>query len=287
MISEFDRTVAAEELLEEVMFIANTSRMRREVPEVRQLLGYMEQVGLVVYVPSARRANPEKNDGFDNIFNLLPNCNRPIEKCLTFYPMHTDDTGIDEWCNFVTQMVDCASFGPSNNMITVNISTKEGLRELACAFLHELGHAYLAYLQGRIFKPASRRIDEERHLEEVEIWTREYKMILALSNRRYISAVKNLAYDIWQWWSGKKSPVDWRGKGTVLNECFGRPNSAKNAARRDTLISICCHLMAADTYLPESKRLRQKIEVIKQITGLDYREQDALLRQFDPFAYWS
>lgn len=260
MIEDSARVEAAENLLREVGCIARNPVVVSSVPEIGLLLTFLREVGLVILVPERDGAvfgRSSKYPYFSSFFK-----EQPDNASILLYPMFLQDASISKVCEYYTQAVGYASYGPVSNCIAVNMDSKETLRMLACSFLHELGHAQAAHCEGRIGQPQTRS-EEERLYEETAVWTLEYKLMLALGGPKYLNAVGDLVRSICEYWQGQTTDVLLEGRGRALDCCFGVSPSPNAEQERDKTFFAYCQLMAADIFFPEGSRIAAKVEMMK------------------------
>lgn len=268
MITDSKRFIAAEKLLQEVDCIARSHVVVSSVPEIGMLLAFLKEVGMEVSVPEEEWAIFGKDPRYPHFSSFSKE--EPDNASILLYPMFLSDTRIDKVCEYYTKRVQYAGYGPVQNSIVVNMDSQETLRMLACAFLHELGHAQAAHCEGRTLKECPRS-DAQRLYEETAVWTMEYKLMIALGGPEYFSAVTDLVNAICQWWQGTRASVLWEGKGKALDYCLGASPSPDAGKERDTTFLAYCQLMAADVFFSQGERIAAKIEIMKTAAAIRTR----------------
>lgn len=276
MIVDSKRFAAAEKLLQEVDCIARNPAVVSSLPQIGLLLAFLKEIGMEVSVPEEEWAIFGKDPRYPHFSSFSKE--KPDKASILFYPMFLSDARIDRVCEYYTKAVQYASYGPIHNCIIVNMDGQETLRMLACAFLHELGHAQAAHCEGRIFKECPRS-DEQRLHEETAVWTMEYKLMIALGGHEYLAFVADFVKEICRCWQGLRPDIPWERKGRALDCCLGASPSPDAGKERDVTFLGYCQLMAADVFFPEGKRIAAKIEIMKGAIGR-YQQGRALLESF-------
>ncbi len=238
-----------------------------KIPEVVERCQYLEDAGIDVIAPELQ--------GNELLWQTIDSMegNYPV----LVYPLFKEDANLGEiTAYYVRDRANGSGYACGSNTILINMF-HETHRFLAGEFLHELGHAFRAFKEQRVDKRASRTL-EERLSEEVDMWTVDYKIMLALGGSNYQKAAKSMAFEINRCWKGKCSDPTRHGMGSALKYCFGPPLRGESTFKRDTLYATLCALMAADYYLPSAEAKTMK----RQIVGKDYlpayTREDRVLR---------
>ena len=277
MITEDDRLDAADKLFNELYQIGNNHGVAKHVPEIIKRLTLLEREGMSVTYPSGENTEDDFiviEDYFEAVDNNADKSSRVM-----FYPMFSEDAKFGQASNYYVQSLFYAAYGGKSNSIIMNMSCKETLRFLACCFIHELGHAQAAKREGRLFKENSRSIDE-RIREEINMWTIDYKLMLALGGRNYQKAVKKMAFEIIQWWLQKRDRPDHQGTGIALNYCFGNLSDANSNNERDITFFTYCSFMAADYHFNKEGAEEAKFQMIQRDLIMKYNIESDLLSIF-------
>ncbi|MBI1866287.1 MAG: hypothetical protein HY005_02680 [Candidatus Staskawiczbacteria bacterium] len=281
MITEGDRLDVADKLLDELCKIANNPKINKHFPKIIERFMLLEKEGMSVTYPSCE--NTENKDNWvliEDYFKAVDN-NADKSSQIMFYPMFPEDAQYSQLANYYVQRVSCSAYGCESNTITINMSClkEETPRFLAHNFIHELGHAQIAKKEGRLFKKASRS-QNERFQEEINMWTIDYKLILALGGKNYRNASKKMAFEINQWWRRERECPGHGGMGIALKHYFGNLQDRDFDNEIDITFFIYCCLMAADYYLDREKSKEKKLQIIQEIHTRQYDTEKNLMSIF-------
>ncbi|MDO8486184.1 MAG: hypothetical protein Q7S77_00595 [Candidatus Staskawiczbacteria bacterium] len=279
MITEDDRLDAADELFEELYQIVNNSMVRKHVPEIIERFMLLEKENMSVTYPNGENTE-DTNDWIfiKDYFEIVGN-NADKSSQIMFYPMFPEDARFGQTANYYVQRVQgAAAYGCESNKIIINMSwlKKETPRFLACCFIHELGHAQTAKKEGRLFKK-SLRSQSERLREEIDMWTVDYKLMIALGGNSYRKASETMAFEINQWWQQKRGRPDHQGTGIALKYCWGSLSDADSNNERDLDFFYFCSLMAADLYFSKEGAKEIKLAILQKNIFTQYDIEENLM----------
>ena len=289
MISDETRFEAAEQIIDEVVKIAGNSAVQANVPEVEQRLAFLKKNRMVVLVPPENCIHENWGAKHNAISGFLPRFYRfslflhrlfpgKEPQNMGFCPLFSDDASINASVKYHFLATKIASYGAESNSVYINMSCGETLRTFACAFIHELGHAKLAYDNGRVWGKVDAQKEERQLREELEMWSVDARLILALGGPKYQFFVKCLAQEMICAWSQGMSFLCLPGIGTALDDCLGLPTTDAARLNRDGSLQMYCALSAADL-LPDGCRMEQKLSIIRQAHESAYREKEALIQE--------
>lgn len=273
MVNFIEREQAARRLLDEVEAVVSEPRVRSQVPEIVERVDRLRRTGMITVSPTVETNNPP-----GAVFKILSD--RPFRPwltqnvCLKFYPTYQADAQLGKGTAYFVERSGFAGYRPQPHMIQANMETKETLRFLACAFLHELGHAQAAEDEGRSFKKSTRSI-EERLIEEVRIWTTEYKLMVALGGKEFAEAISFAAIDLMDALR-RQETVSFEGWGTPLTACVGPPPTEAAMGHRDYSFGIYCQYFMADNYLATAAAERHKFRVQEADYASSYAKEGTL-----------
>ncbi len=269
MITEDNRFDAVDKLFDGLDQIANNSNVEKQVPEVMERLMGLKKEGLLITYPTKKSKytinsfvirdylETDSDADSDNVDN---------NSQIILYPMFPEDAQYGKLARHYTKRVSYASYGCRSNTITINMSfsSKETPRFLAHLFIHELGHAEAAKKEGRLFSK-SLKPPNERLREETDMWTVDYRLMLAIGGSDYREAAKKMAVEIHQWCCKNRKCPDYRGRGIALKHCFGDLSDIDSNKERDRTFFYYCYLMFVDYCFDREKAKEIKLQIIQEI----------------------
>lgn len=280
MITQEQRRSAAMQLLDETEAIALHSRVRSQVPEIAERAERIRARGMIVVSPVAEVA--DSSGAYFEILTQWKSSGNSGKEVLKFYPCFPEDTQLGKGTAYFTGMISGGGYRCQPHMIQMNMQAEETPRFMACAFLHELGHAYAAEDEGRTLQNNTRSL-EERLAEEVRMWTADYKLMIALGGQAFAEAISFKAMDLVEAWDKQTtSSFSFEGQGTSLMACWGPPPTARSVQNRDYSFGIYCQFFAADNYLDTAMAQRQKILVLQSSYEGGYAKEGAFAALFPP-----
>jgi len=267
MVSESERFAATNELFNEIFKIVNNRRFPNYIPELNERLTYLENICISLTYPVSENTEDTRYSDFVVINDYFRATDGTTDENsqLNFYPMFPEDAQLCRSANYYVQRVPCSAYGNETNSIIVNMACFNGNpRFLAHCFIHELGHAFAAKKEGRLFKKILRS-QEERLEEDTKMWTVDYKIMLAIAGKNYRKAAGKMAEEINQWWKNKNKLPDCQGKGTFLRNYFGECQNTDLIDESDLTFFLYCALMAADYSLNQEAGLATKLRILRPI----------------------
>ena len=267
MISIEQRLSAVEELLKAVVNIAASPAIR-QFPQITRLMNFLGDVGISVAVSPEQQYGVNLGKKFKTLKRFSPSKTANPEKSLAIYPLFSEDAAEHLECKYYLERVKYLSYGPKSNMILMNMQAPETILMKAYCFLHELGHAFSAYAQGRaLLHMADFRSADDRIAEEVDIWTLEYKLLMATGGPKYCESANEMARFALLWAQGLMGNICTEGCGAALEYCWGPCPCKEAKIARDASFAGYCTLLAADKYFPEPQANILKFDFIRKAYG--------------------
>lgn len=155
------------------------------------------------------------------------------------------------------------------HMIALNMELGETLAFMASVFIHELGHGLAAKKASRAMTDRLEPM-EYRTIEEAEIRTFDYHLMLMLGGPAYRLLAEEMAFKIMRYCTGqqKKMPL-LEGTGIALDHCWGSVSGMELKTGRDNLFRLFCELMAIDRYAPPCSVQKLKCRKVAPFTEVE------------------
>lgn len=282
MINRECRLLAVDSLLESVDKII--SPLDEKVhPELEQRVRWFFDKGMVIVAPPEKdNSNGTEISCLETIGEVLPiSTDTYQEEPLFMWPLFEGDEQWDKTAAYCVKRVRLGAYGPRSNIIFLKMDFLETPLFLGSVFLHELGHAYAAHLQGRVGVEYTQP-HKERIAEEVEMWTIDARMARDLGGQPYRLALDEGVKAVREEFK-QPEPGWWTGKGVALHHFFGEPPADElTLAVRDLTFKVFCYFSAFDL-LPSSDCARaKKFTFLEQLSAADHRRERMLIEEFGP-----
>ncbi len=167
---------------------------------------------------------------------------------LNIYPLRHADQGLPTLVERFKKRDFSAAYHPISHTVILDIDRPETKQYLAVSFLHQLGYAFAAVQENRVFAPVKKEPAAALN-RKVRTWTTEAWLTYFLGNAVYRKEVENLARLLHWWHQGYLSdyPI-LTGKGKYLDACFGplADKGKEEETHRDGLFGLYCSLLAAE-----------------------------------------
>ncbi len=261
MITIVHRYQKARQLLEEAEAISSYPRVKELVPEISARVARIYQQGMTVLSPVAQlNSLSAEFITLQEIKGLKSSASRLK---LGFFPLFNDDLLKGNVFAYVVAATEFGSYHCGAHCIQIKMDAAETPRFLACAFLHELGHAWAAVNEHRAGKKNNRSF-AARLAEEVNMWSSEYKLMIALGGDEFVKTISLTALELFDAVSQQKPlPFLLQGLGEPLSACLGPPPTSQASRARDDCYLIYCFFYMADHYLQGISPENYKMSFLK------------------------
>ncbi len=163
------------------------------------------------------------------------------------------------------------SYSSTPHMVTLRMGY-ETLRFKTCCFLHEIGHSLYSRKNG--FAGTLKKVTPQQIvLDEMEMRTFDYKLMLAIGDKAFRSEVEETARKIFWWTNRRKTPYTFESKHFSMDSCFGGPAlTFEDQDHRDELFRLYCMLMAVDTYSDNREHaISEKCKLVTPCVRKEFR----------------
>lgn len=276
-------------VLGEILKIASNPIVISDFPEIAQRVDLMRNVGVLVGVSfdTLIAANGASCEKLKSLQSFNPKNRSAGEKSIALCPIFSDGFSEAKHCfNFDPEHT-FAGYGAENNFIVFNAQKIETLSAMAFYILHELGHAKAAYERGDVFSRKSRnRSTKDRVAEEMELWTLDYKLLLALGGYKYCLLAFEFACLAYKYHAGLSDNFPINGCGHALKEFWGSSPSVRADDGRDASFATYSSLYAADIFFSPEESRAIKLDFMEKAYNRTYESDSEFEKQLSVNKGW-
>jgi hypothetical protein len=272
-MTDNDRIEKVIRIFEKMERILENSELLSQFPELWDVSDFLDKYGANICIP--------RQSGSFECVRIAYDCSDDIdpETMLIVYPMLSEDVKFGGFASFAMQSVEFAGHGKENNLVILNLDYGETPMMYAVGFIHEIKHLIQAERNGLLFKNNSNRREEDMLKDEVEVWTCDYRLVLAMAGRVCMEAVEDMARQLYEWWFMGGNKPSQIGKGVFLDNALEKPLAQSHISRDNEFLAYCT-LFAVDKYLSPKEAIDEKCRLLSSWLGYSklFAEKQALLR---------